>query len=136
MDPDNKRAWLCQQGNWRLLTGDIIRLNLARQVIDFPFAQLFAELDVVDEWPASLRSPAAEESVGVDLQCGHPEARVRTAIAVQADQTSAAIHHDNLLALHDNLNYGVGLSAVRVEGGIPGAVFQNPDETVADRQNP
>jgi Uma2 family endonuclease len=49
MDPDNKRAWLFQQGNWRLLTGDIIRLNLARQVIDFPFSQLFAELDVVDE---------------------------------------------------------------------------------------
>src|ERR1039457_3464900 len=49
MDPDNKRAWLFQQGNWRLLTGETIRLNLARQVIDFPFSQLFAELDVVDE---------------------------------------------------------------------------------------
>ena len=45
MDPDHKRAWLFQQGNWRLLTGATIQLNLSRQVIDFPFSQLFAELD-------------------------------------------------------------------------------------------
>ena len=47
MDPDNKRAWLFQHGNLNLLTGDSIPLNLPRQqlTIDFPFAQMFAELD-------------------------------------------------------------------------------------------
>ena len=49
MDPDNKRAWLFQQGNWRLLTGATIQLNVSRQVIDFPFSQLFAELDEANE---------------------------------------------------------------------------------------
>ena len=44
MDPDNKRAWLFQQGNLQLLTGAATRLKLSRQVIDFPFSQLFAEL--------------------------------------------------------------------------------------------
>lgn len=47
MDPDNKRAWLFQHGNLELLNGLSIALNLPRQqlTIDFPFAQMFAELD-------------------------------------------------------------------------------------------
>lgn len=47
MDPDNQRAWLFQQGNMRLLIGAPIRLNLFRKelTIDFPFSQMFAELD-------------------------------------------------------------------------------------------
>jgi len=47
MDPDNKRGWLFQQGNLQLLTGSSIVLNLPRQqlTIDFPFAEMFAELD-------------------------------------------------------------------------------------------
>jgi Uma2 family endonuclease len=47
MDPDNKRAWLFRHGNLELLTGLSIALNLPRQqlTIDFPFAQMFAELD-------------------------------------------------------------------------------------------
>jgi Uma2 family endonuclease len=49
MDPDNKRVWLFQQGNIQLLTGDTIPLKLSRQVIDFPFSQLFAELDEANE---------------------------------------------------------------------------------------
>ena len=49
MDPDNKRAWLFQQGNLQLLTGATIRLKLTRQAIDFPFSQLFAELDEANE---------------------------------------------------------------------------------------
>jgi Uma2 family endonuclease len=49
MDPDNKRAWLFQQGNLKLLTGATIQLSLSRQVIDFPFSQLFAELDEANE---------------------------------------------------------------------------------------
>jgi Uma2 family endonuclease len=49
MDPDNNRVWLFQQGNIQLLTGDTIPLKLSRQVIDFPFAQLFAELDEANE---------------------------------------------------------------------------------------
>ena len=49
MDPDNKRAWLFQQGNLQLLTGATIQLNVGRQVIDFPFSQLFAELDEANE---------------------------------------------------------------------------------------
>ena len=49
MDPDNKRAWLFEQGNWRILTGATIQLKLSRQVIDFPFSQLFAELDDANE---------------------------------------------------------------------------------------
>ena len=49
MDPDNKRVWLFQQGNIQLLTGDTVRLMLSRQAIDFPFAQLFAELDEANE---------------------------------------------------------------------------------------
>ena len=49
MDPDHKRAWLCQQGNLQLLLGATIHLKLSRQVIDFPFAQLFSELDEANE---------------------------------------------------------------------------------------
>jgi len=49
MDPDNKRAWLFQQGTLQLLTGATIQLSLSRQVIDFPFSQLFAELDDANE---------------------------------------------------------------------------------------
>jgi hypothetical protein len=49
MDPDNKRAWLFQHGNLQLLTGASIRLKLSRQVIDFPFSQLFAELDEANQ---------------------------------------------------------------------------------------
>lgn len=47
MDPDNKRAWLFKQGNLQLLTGATIRFSLARSglAIDFPFSQLFVELD-------------------------------------------------------------------------------------------
>jgi Uma2 family endonuclease len=49
MDPDNKRAWLFQQGTLQLLTGAAIRLKLSRQVIDFPFSRLFAELDEAND---------------------------------------------------------------------------------------
>jgi Uma2 family endonuclease len=49
MDPDNKRAWLFQQGNIQLLTGAKIQLKLSRLVIDFPFSELFAELDQANE---------------------------------------------------------------------------------------
>jgi Uma2 family endonuclease len=47
MDPDNKRAWLFRHGDLQLLTGLSIGLNLPRQqlTIDFPFAQMFGELD-------------------------------------------------------------------------------------------
>ena len=47
MDPDSKRAWLFRQGNLQLLTGISTPLDLPRQqlAIDFPSAQLFAELD-------------------------------------------------------------------------------------------
>jgi Uma2 family endonuclease len=47
MDPDHKRAWSFREGNIQLLTGTSIGLNLPQQqlTIDFPFAQLFSELD-------------------------------------------------------------------------------------------
>lgn len=47
LDPDHKRAWHFQHGNVQLLTGPSIVLDLPRQqlTIDFPFAQMFAELD-------------------------------------------------------------------------------------------
>ncbi|HEV3199109.1 MAG TPA: Uma2 family endonuclease [Bryobacteraceae bacterium] len=47
VDPDNKRAWLFQHGNLQLLSGLSTPLNLPRQqlTIDFPFAEMFAELD-------------------------------------------------------------------------------------------
>jgi len=47
MDPDRKMAWSFREGSLQLLTGTSIGLNLPQQQssIDFPFAQLFAELD-------------------------------------------------------------------------------------------
>jgi Uma2 family endonuclease len=47
LDPDHKRAWHFQHGNVQLLAGLSIELTLPRQqlTIDFPFAQMFAELD-------------------------------------------------------------------------------------------
>jgi Uma2 family endonuclease len=47
MDPDNKRAWLFNQGTLKLLADMSISLSLLQQkdTIDFPFAQMFAELD-------------------------------------------------------------------------------------------
>ena len=49
MDPDNKRAWLFQQGTLQLLTGVTTHVKLGLQLIDFPFAQLFAELDEANQ---------------------------------------------------------------------------------------
>jgi Uma2 family endonuclease len=49
MDPDNLRAWLFQQGSWRLMAGTTIQLNVSQEPIDFPFSQLFAELDDANE---------------------------------------------------------------------------------------
>ena len=45
MDPDNRRAWLFEQNNLRLLTGNSVPLNLSQSTLDFPFAEMFAELD-------------------------------------------------------------------------------------------
>jgi Uma2 family endonuclease len=47
MDPDNKRAWLFRQGNLQLLIGAPVRLDLCRKelTIDFPFSEMFRELD-------------------------------------------------------------------------------------------
>jgi len=47
MDPDNQRAWLFRQGTLQLLSGETTRLRLFRDErgIDFPFDQLFAEID-------------------------------------------------------------------------------------------
>ena len=47
MDPDNQRAWLFRQGTLQLLSGGTTRLRLFRDEhgIDFPFDQLFAEID-------------------------------------------------------------------------------------------
>jgi len=47
MDPDNKRAWLFKDRILQLLSGTSIALNRPRQnlTLDFPFAQMFAELD-------------------------------------------------------------------------------------------
>jgi Uma2 family endonuclease len=45
MDPDNRRAWLFEQNNLRLLTGNSVQLNLSQAALDFPFAEMFAELD-------------------------------------------------------------------------------------------
>jgi Uma2 family endonuclease len=47
MDPDNKRAWLFNQGTLQLLADASISLNLLQQKepIGFPFDQMFAELD-------------------------------------------------------------------------------------------
>jgi Uma2 family endonuclease len=46
MDPDNQRAWLFEENNLRLLPGTSVNLNLHSQTtLDFPFAEMFAELD-------------------------------------------------------------------------------------------
>jgi hypothetical protein len=44
MDPDHRRAWLFEQNNLRLLTGNSIPLNLSHATLEFPFAEMFAEL--------------------------------------------------------------------------------------------
>jgi Uma2 family endonuclease len=46
MDPDNKRAWMFEHGDLRLLTGNSVNISLpGRPPIEFPFAKLFADLD-------------------------------------------------------------------------------------------
>jgi Uma2 family endonuclease len=45
MDPDHRRAWLFEQNNLRLLPGASVQLRLTQSTIDFPFAEMFAELD-------------------------------------------------------------------------------------------
>ena len=46
MDPDNRRAWLFEHGDLRLLTGESARLSLReRPVLDFPFGEMFKELE-------------------------------------------------------------------------------------------
>jgi Uma2 family endonuclease len=44
MDPDNRRAWLFEQSTLRALPGASIDLHLRQSTIDFPFAEMFAEL--------------------------------------------------------------------------------------------
>jgi Uma2 family endonuclease len=49
MDPDNKRAWTFEHGDMRLLAGNSVSLSLhERSAIDFPFVQMFSELDEED----------------------------------------------------------------------------------------
>jgi Uma2 family endonuclease len=45
LDPDHRRAWLFEQNNLRLLSGASVQLNLSQAAIDFPFADMFSELD-------------------------------------------------------------------------------------------
>jgi len=46
MDPDNRRAWRFEEGEFRLLAGDSVILELHdRPSMDFRFAQMFTELD-------------------------------------------------------------------------------------------
>jgi Uma2 family endonuclease len=47
MDPENRRGWLFRQGGLQLLTGGTVGLSLPQQhkTIDFPFDQMFGELD-------------------------------------------------------------------------------------------
>jgi Uma2 family endonuclease len=45
MDPDHSRAWLFEQNALRLLTGNSVQLNLSQSTLEFPFAEIFAELD-------------------------------------------------------------------------------------------
>ena len=45
MDPDHRRAWLFEQDTLRALPGASVDLHLRQSTIDFPFAQMFAELD-------------------------------------------------------------------------------------------
>jgi len=48
MDPDHRRTWAFHQGSLQLLGGASVSLDLPGFSIDFPFAQLFAELDDED----------------------------------------------------------------------------------------
>jgi Uma2 family endonuclease len=45
MDPDNRRAWLFEQNTLRALPGASIDLHLSQSTLEFPFAEMFAELD-------------------------------------------------------------------------------------------
>jgi Uma2 family endonuclease len=45
MDPDNRRAWMFERNNLRLLPGASIQLHLTHASLDFPFGEMFAELD-------------------------------------------------------------------------------------------
>jgi Uma2 family endonuclease len=46
LDPDNQRAWLFEHGDLRFLTGNSVSLTLReRPPIEFPFVQMFAELE-------------------------------------------------------------------------------------------
>jgi Uma2 family endonuclease len=45
MDPDHRRAWQFEQNSLRALPGASIQLTLSHGAIDFPFAEMFAELD-------------------------------------------------------------------------------------------
>jgi Uma2 family endonuclease len=45
MDPDYSRAFLFEQSTLRHLQGPSVQLTLRSGVIDFPFAEMFAELD-------------------------------------------------------------------------------------------
>jgi Uma2 family endonuclease len=45
MDPDHRRAWQFEHNTLRALPGASIDLHLRQSTIDFPFAEMFAELD-------------------------------------------------------------------------------------------
>jgi len=45
MDPDHRRAWQFEQNALRALPGASVQLALSHGAIDFPFAEMFAELD-------------------------------------------------------------------------------------------
>jgi Uma2 family endonuclease len=45
MDPDHSRTLLYEQKNLRILTGNSVQLNLSQSILEFPFAEIFAELD-------------------------------------------------------------------------------------------
>lgn len=45
MDPDYRRAWMFEQNSLRLLLGESVQLQLTDSTLDFPFAEMFAELD-------------------------------------------------------------------------------------------
>ena len=45
MDPDHRRAWMFEQNYLRVLPGGSVQLNLTHATLDFPFGEMFAELD-------------------------------------------------------------------------------------------
>jgi len=45
MDPDHNRAWLFEQDTLRALPGASVQLRLTHATLDFPFGEMFAELD-------------------------------------------------------------------------------------------